>query len=262
LAARKDGGIRDCEEIQQLLVRGKEKGSLSYREIQDGLADREDLDSTAIDEMYQLLADEGIKVLDGAELEIPDAKDEEEDAGDDGGALKPRAAAALEGVPVDDSVRMYLREIGRVPLLSAKDEMELARRIQKGDGEVVYDRMTNTLSFKPTERLEPETEYLVSIRGGENGIRDIAGARVRSDFSFSFVTAPANAVPRVRDVDPAPDQRGVDACALVWVRFSESIDLRTVTPATVAIRRPNGDPIAASVEYGAERSELIVVPEE
>ena len=260
MGERKDSVIRDCEEIQQLLVRGKERGSLSYKEIQDSLAEHEDLDSAAIDEMYELFAEEGIKVVDVEPLEGPEEKAAESDEGD--GALRRRALAALEGVPVDDSVRMYLREIGRVPLLSPKDEMELARRIQKGDGEVVYDRMTNTLSFKPTERLEPETEYLVSIRGGENGIRDIGGARLRNDVNFSFTTAPANAGLRLGDVDPAPQQRGVDVCTAIWVRFSDSIDLSTVTPETVTIRRPGGEPLAASVQYGAERNELVLMPEQ
>ncbi|MFQ5809945.1 MAG: RNA polymerase sigma factor region1.1 domain-containing protein, partial [Armatimonadota bacterium] len=59
LAERKGSGIRDCEEIRQLLVRGKEKGSLSYGEIQESLGDREDLDSAAMDEMYQLFAEAG-----------------------------------------------------------------------------------------------------------------------------------------------------------------------------------------------------------
>jgi RNA polymerase sigma factor RpoD-like protein len=260
LAARKGSGIRDNDEIRQLLVRGKQQGSLSYKEIQDSLADREDLDTAAIDEMYQLFAEAGIKVVDAEHPGETDAKQPPPDEGD--GSPKRRATTALEGVPVEDSVRMYLREIGRVPLLSAKDETELARRIQKGDGEVVYDRMTNTLSFKPTERLEPETEYLVAIRGGENGIRDISGARLRSDFSFSFATAATNAPLRVQDMDPAPQQRGVDPCAVLWIRFSDSIDLNTVTPATVTVRRPGGDPLPASIEYGAERNQLMVVPEQ
>jgi RNA polymerase sigma factor RpoD-like protein len=246
--------------MRRLLARGKETGSLTYKEIQDSLADREDLDSAAIDEMYQVFSEEGIKIVDTSPDDGPGRKGGKRDGDEDDGRAKRGATAALEGVPVDDSVRMYLREIGRVPLLSAKHEMELARRIQKGDGEVVYDRMTNALSFKPTERLEPETEYVVAIRGGENGIRDIAGARLRSDFNFSFVTAPANASLRVVDMEPAPQQRGVDVCAAIWIRFSESIDLSTVTAATVTIRRGSGAPLPTTVQYGAERNELVVVP--
>jgi len=263
LAARKDGGIQDSEEIQQLLVRGKKEGSLSYKDIQDMLAAREDLDSAAMDTMFQLFAAEGIKVVETAEVDEPDGE-EPAPAADDAPDIVPKKklTAALDGVPVDDSVRMYLREIGRVPLLSAKNEMELARRIQKGDGEVVYDRMTNTLSFKPADRLEPETEYIVTIRGGENGIRDIAGARLRADCNFVFVAAPPNAPLRVLDMDPSPQQRSIDVCVAVWIRFSESIDLSTVTPETVTIRRPKGDPVRVSAKYGSERSELVLVPEE
>ncbi len=261
MAERKDRGTRDNEAIQRLLATGKEKGSLTYKEIQDALADREDLDSAAIDEVYQIFAEEGIKIVDAGADDGDGGKGQQSDQDDDDGAAKRGALAALEAVPVDDSVRMYLREIGRVPLLSAKAETELARRIQKGDGEVVYDRMTNTLSFKPAERLEPETEYLVVIRGGESGIRDIAGARLRSDFNFFFVTAPANASLRVVDMEPEPQERGVDVCAAIWIRFSESIDLSTATPETVMMRRGGGSAVPTSVQYGPERNELVVVPE-
>jgi len=259
LAARKDAGIRDNEDVRLLLAKGKKQGALTYEEIQDGLADHEELDSEAMDDVYQLFAEAGIKVVDARH---------DDDGEDDGGKadeeedVRQEELAALEGIPVDDSVRMYLRDIGRVPLLSAKDELELARRIQKGDGEVAYDRMANTLSFKPSDRLEPETEYVVSIRGGENGIRDLASNRLASDSTFSFTTAGTTAPLRVLAVDPPQSAKGVDVCGLVWLRFSDAVDLKSLGPEALSLQRSDGSCVPCAVEPGGERNELLLIPQE
>jgi len=125
------GDLRQSEEVQKLLEQGRRKGGvLTYAEINDTLSD-DRVDPDQLDDILQLVGDEGIRVV-----------EESEDPGREGETqpLVRRSRAALaaeeeiptvEGIPPDDSVRMYLREIGRVQLLTPEEEVELARRLER-----------------------------------------------------------------------------------------------------------------------------------
>lgn len=109
--------------IEALIEMGKSKGVLTYKEVMDTL-DELELDSEQIERIYDRFEALNIDVVE--EMEIPDdiTSDISELESDLGGT---------EGVAIDDPVRMYLKEIGKVPLLSAAEEIEIAKRMADGD---------------------------------------------------------------------------------------------------------------------------------
>lgn len=106
------------DEVKDLLGRGKEKGWLTADEIADSLGNL-DLSAEQVDSVYTLIAEEGIEVVE----QDPTAETEEVDI---------RRDAELLKAPTNDPVRMYLKEIGKVPLLTAENEVDLAMRIEAG----------------------------------------------------------------------------------------------------------------------------------
>ena len=110
--------------IEDLVELGKSKGVLTYKEVMDTLEELE-LDSEQIERIYDRFEALNIDVV-----EETDAADVAEDIADIENDL-----SAAEGVAIDDPVRMYLKEIGKVPLLSAAEEIEIAKRMAEGDQE-------------------------------------------------------------------------------------------------------------------------------
>ena len=120
------------EEVQALIKKGKEQGFVTEQELLKAMP-RIEHDVELLDEIYTLFLDLGIEVIDVKDSLIWDKKHDEEEAAVDA-AEEKRARKEIDLKDVaNDSIRMYLCEIGKVDLLTAKEEADLARAIERGD---------------------------------------------------------------------------------------------------------------------------------
>ncbi len=144
--------LPEVEELQKLIAEGKEKGFLSYDEIATGLEDVE-LTKEQVEDFYTHLTEQNIDLVEGEQHKtapLHEVQTEEEKI-----PAVPKLDLTVE--PSLDSLRLYLREIGKVPLLTADQEVTLAKRIERGD-----------MSAK-TAMIEANLRLVVSIAKGYLG---------------------------------------------------------------------------------------------
>ena len=122
-----DIALPEVEELQKLVQHGQEKGFLTYDEIVTGL-EEVDLTKEQIEDFYTYLIDHSIELVEGEQYKSPP---HEQPALAEDEKSAPKLDLTVE--PSLDSLRLYLREIGKVPLLTADQEIYLAKRIERGD---------------------------------------------------------------------------------------------------------------------------------
>ncbi|MDH5730405.1 MAG: RNA polymerase sigma factor RpoD, partial [Gammaproteobacteria bacterium] len=141
-------------QIKSLIAKGKEQGYLTYREVNDHLPD-EIVDSEQIEDIINMINDMGIPVHevapDADSMLMSDSAVQDDDAAEE-------AAAALASVDSDfgrttDPVRMYMREMGTVELLTREGEILLAKRIEDGVRQVIEALSTNPATIDELLRL-------------------------------------------------------------------------------------------------------------
>jgi RNA polymerase primary sigma factor len=120
--------LPDVEELHKLVEQGQEKGFLTYDEIVPALEDVE-LTKEQIEDFFAYLIDHSIELVEGEQHKT--LPHEQPAPPEDEKAAPPKLDLTVE--PSLDSLRLYLREIGKVPLLTADQEVTLAKRIERGD---------------------------------------------------------------------------------------------------------------------------------
>ena len=123
-----DISLPEVEELQKLVAEGQEKGFLTYDEIVNALEDVE-LTKEQVEDFYTYLIEHSVELMEGEQHKTP--PHEQPQPEDEKAAVAPKLDLTVE--PSLDSLRLYLREIGKVPLLTADQEVSLAKRIERGD---------------------------------------------------------------------------------------------------------------------------------
>ena len=150
------------QHIKQLLQTGQKKGCLTYTEIMN-VMEEDDLSPEQIDKMYELFADKGIDII-GEDDSLNDNDDLNVD--DDGEPVPDLHNVDLsvpEGINIDDPVRMYLKEIGRVPLLSATEEIALAQAIERGNSPDATEEELKAGAMAKKKLTDANLRLVVSI---------------------------------------------------------------------------------------------------
>ena len=177
--------LMSSEKLKELFIKGKKKGKLDTNELSDVL-DTMDLDSEQMDHIYDSLEALGIEV--GSEEEfvndLPDdieppmkeiAEIEEEELVDPN--------TLVDSFNIDDPVRMYLKEIGKVPLLTADEEVTLATSMSEGN--LAKERLAEIEENNEHISAEEQAELETLVKQGENSKQKLAEANLRLVVSIA-----------------------------------------------------------------------------
>src|SRR5438874_10329716 len=145
------------DEVRQLITMGKEKGYLLYEEVNDMLPS-EISSSDELDDIFSMFGQMGIEVVD-SEQKFREQKEGEE------GAELDLTPGTLD--KTNDPVRMYLREMGTVPLLTREGEVEIAKRIERGQLNVLKAMFRSPIVIKEIINLG------IQLQKGDRSINDV-----------------------------------------------------------------------------------------
>ena len=183
-----DMDVKKQTAIKELIALGKKKGKLTLKEMSDAL-ESIDMESDELDRLYEELEKSCIE-LQGAEVLAAPAESEEEFSED---AVEEVTKEELEdteslaeGFAIDDPVRMYLKEIGKVDLLTPDEEVELAKKMQAGME--AKEKIKELDERQRNGEQIDEKEYQAlrkAIRGGENAKKRLSESNLRLVVSIA-----------------------------------------------------------------------------
>ena len=155
---------------KELIEKGKQKGVLSYKEINDAY-DEVEITPNEIEALYDRFEKEGIELVEDLDKELEEIEVSKEELED---------LSVPEGINIDDHVKMYLKEIGKVDLLTAEEEMNLAKRM--AEGEAAKKKLADVnAEFTDSQRAELEA----IINDGEQAKKNLAEANLRLVVSIA-----------------------------------------------------------------------------
>ena len=177
-------GVPGSEKLAELIERGKKKGSLSSSELMDVLEDM-DLESDQMDKIYDTLENLGIDTV--GEDYIPDLPDDAdppleamEDLSEEE-IVDPNSM--VDSFGTDDPVRMYLKEIGKVNLLSSDEEIELAQSMDAGNAAKAQLEELQAAGEEIPDEVKAELDK--AIKKGERAKQRLAEANLRLVVSIA-----------------------------------------------------------------------------
>ncbi|MCI8856449.1 MAG: RNA polymerase sigma factor RpoD [Clostridiaceae bacterium] len=176
--------------LRDLLAKGRKNGKLSLKEIADALQSLE-LESEDIDKLYETIENMGI-AIEGADVLAPALSDDEDFEVTDVEEVTEEelvdTSALAEGFAIDDPVRMYLKEIGKVDLLSPDEELRLADQMTAGAEAIEAIRKLEAdrkMGIENPMTPEQEKEYRKAIKVGDRAKKRLAEANLRLVVSIA-----------------------------------------------------------------------------
>jgi RNA polymerase primary sigma factor len=171
--------LKHIDKIRDLLQMGRQRGYVTYEDIEKSIPP-ELLTAEALDNLYFNLMELGIDIQDGAKEKVP---------GEEVVLKSSLEIPEVEDIPLTDPVRMYLREIGKIPLLTPEEEVELAKRIEAGDLEAKKKLMAANLRLVVSiakKYIGRGMLFLDLIQEGNLGLsRAVEKFDYRKGFKFS-----------------------------------------------------------------------------
>lgn len=155
---------------KELIEKGKRKGVLSYKEITDAFEEVE-ITTEEIEQIYDKFEKEGIELVEDLDKELEEIEVTKEELED---------LSVPEGINIDDHVKMYLKEIGKVNLLTAEEELSLAKRMADGE-EAKYQIETSEEDISESEK--ERLDFLIA--DGEKAKKSLAEANLRLVVSIA-----------------------------------------------------------------------------
>ena len=125
---------------------------------------------------------------------------------------------------------------------------------------ITYSSTTNTITIGISDSLQYQTRYSVIVKGGANGIKDMAGNYPASDYTWGFTTRADLVAPQINSVTPVSGSGGVAVSIAPTAIASEALDISTVNNNTVELKDENGNIISSAVSYDAALFRILITP--